>query len=150
LEPLIQLAKRLRPKLVQTLLCPNFDLHEAGVLEHLEMLRHLGLLKVETFCDVPHRMSPSAKQLDDAEPVGLRQRGECPDHDYYIPHEAYACQGIYVAHRTMAGRAASAPANRCITRGRERDRSDDQGRAPHRREGRCARARPSPMSEGLG
>jgi hypothetical protein len=72
----------------------HLDLDEAGFAEHAEVLRHLRLLEMETLADVSDRARPAAEELDDAEPIGLGEGCEGPDHDEYMNHRAYTRQGI--------------------------------------------------------
>src|SRR5206468_5539750 len=69
LEPVVELAKRLRPQVVDTLLGNRTDLDHTGVAEHPKMLGDLRLVVVELAGDFSHRSGSLAQELDDEEAV---------------------------------------------------------------------------------
>src|SRR5437899_9641297 len=76
LEPVVELAKRLRPQVVDTLLGNRTDLDHAGIAEHPKMLGDLRLVEVELAGDFSHGSGPLAQERDDEEPVGFGERGQ--------------------------------------------------------------------------
>ena len=85
LEPVVQLAQRLRAQLVEPLLRARLHVDEPGLLQHAQVLRDLRLVELQALADVVHRARPGAQQLDDAEAVGLGERGERFDHRSNMP-----------------------------------------------------------------
>jgi hypothetical protein len=109
LEPLVQLPQWRGAEPVDPLLCPVLDLHQLGVSEHSEVLRHLGLIELERGPDGAHRAGALAEQVHDPESVRLGQGGEGLDHGVNILLQAYSCQGIYsTAASPATGRLRSA------------------------------------------
>src|SRR5690349_11629867 len=85
-EPVVQLAQRLRTELVEPLLRARLHVDEAGLLEHAQVLRHLGLRELEALADVVHRARPGEQQLDDAKPTRLGEGGERVVHGSVYAH----------------------------------------------------------------
>src|SRR5580698_176259 len=94
LEPIGHRLEWLGPELVQPLLRSRFDIHDAGLLEHAQVLRDLRLIHAEALADVVHRARSRAQQLDDAIAVRLAERGEGFEHGFNMHVNAYSCQGI--------------------------------------------------------
>ena len=76
LEPVVELAKRLRPQVVDTLLGNRTDLDHAGIAEHPKMLGDLRLVEAEPVGDFSHRSGPLAQELDDEEAIWFGEGSE--------------------------------------------------------------------------
>jgi hypothetical protein len=69
LEPCIQLIEWLGPELVDALLRDRTYVHQPGVAQHAEVLRHLGLTHPEALGDLPHWSRPVPEKLDYAQAI---------------------------------------------------------------------------------
>src|SRR5258705_1593159 len=69
LQPLVELVEWLRSQLIDALLRDRSHVHQTGVAEHAEVLRHLWLTQPEALGDLPYRARPVAEKLNDAETV---------------------------------------------------------------------------------
>src|SRR5260370_37072073 len=83
-QPGVELVEWLRPELVDALLRDRTHVHQAGVAQHAEVLRHLWLTEPEALGDLPYRARPVAEELDAAETIRFGQGGEPGVHGIYI------------------------------------------------------------------
>ena len=72
----MKLLQGLGAQSVEPLLRARLHLHQAYILENLQVLRGLRLPEPESAMDVVHRPGACAKQFDDPKTVRFAQRGE--------------------------------------------------------------------------
>jgi RNA polymerase sigma-70 factor, ECF subfamily len=80
LEPFVQLAERLGAQLIQALLGARLDIHQSGLFQDAQVLRHVRLVEPQPVADLVHRAGTGTQQLDDTKAIGLGQGGEGLDH----------------------------------------------------------------------
>ena len=93
-EPGLYLLERLGPDPVDTALCIHGRLHDTGVAQDAQVLRHGRLRHFEMAFDVPDRLLRAREQAENGAPVRLREHLENGFHARYITAYTYACQGI--------------------------------------------------------
>src|SRR5579859_11078 len=103
-EPGIHLLKWSRPQPVETALCVHCRLHEAGLAQYSQMLRHGRLRHMKLTLDLSHRLFGRGQKAQDRAAVRLSNDFENGFHAHYILYRAYTCQGIYSEHSDLGFR----------------------------------------------
>src|SRR5205809_2322614 len=106
LEPVVELAKRLWPQVVDALLGNRTDLDHTGVAEHPKVLGDLRLVEVELAGDFSYRSRSLAQELDDEEAIWFGEGSK----RVHLPK--YTSTGICLSRNIFDGppRAPSASA----------------------------------------
>ena len=93
-QPGLDLLKRLGPQPVETPLCVPRGLHEAGLAQHPQVLRHGRLRHPELALDLSDRLFGRDQEAQDGAAVRLGDDFEDGFHPLDIRRKVYACQGI--------------------------------------------------------
>jgi hypothetical protein len=94
-EPGVHFLEPLGPEPVEPALCVHGGLHESGVAQHPQVLRHGRLRETELALDLSDRQLGRDQQPQHRAPRRLGDDLEGGSHELYIRHSVYACQGIY-------------------------------------------------------
>src|SRR5215470_2386751 len=91
-QPGVDLLKRLGLEPIETALRIHRGLHETGLAQDSQVLRHGWLRHPEPALDVSHRTFGRGQEAQDRAPVRLGNDGECGFHDL-----VYSIRRIYVS-----------------------------------------------------
>ena len=93
-HPSIELAERARVQPIEPALRIDLRGDEAGVAKHTKVLRHRRLRQAELRDEISDRTTLYAQEIQDSPAAWLGHDLERGKHIQYMPHTAYACQGI--------------------------------------------------------
>ena len=95
IQPGIDLLKWFRPQPVETPLRVHSGLHETGVAQHSQVLRHRRLRHTKLILDLSHRLLRRDQKAQYRAAVRLRNDFKYRFHSRNIRWRAYTCQDIY-------------------------------------------------------
>jgi len=93
-EPRVDFPERFGPEAIEAALPVDGSLDEAGIAEDAEVLGDGGLGHAEVALDLSDGLLGGDQEGEDGAAAGLGNNFERGIHALYIPHRAYACQGI--------------------------------------------------------
>ncbi len=96
-EPGIHFLQRFGIEAINAALRVHGRVDETRLAQHAEMLGYGRLRHAQLALDLADRLFRRDEQAEDRAAVRLRDDVEDGFHEFYIPHEEYARQGIYAS-----------------------------------------------------